>query len=108
MAVNVKEGELMMVSEWFCEWEGRTEGRRWRSGVSYSPLEQTLRVSTPAWLSRSLLQPSILSSGSRTCMLMEHHGGTRSSRSHILLHLLLNWMAELGSSGHGPHFLSRV
>ena len=79
VAVDVKEEELMIFDEWNCEWEWRTEGRRRRDGVSYSPLEQTLHVSTPTWQSRSLLQLNILSIRSRTCMLTECHGGIRSS-----------------------------
>ena len=75
----VRAGELMMFNKWICEKEERTEGGRQRDGASYSPPEQTLHVSTPTRLSRSLLQPSILSIGSRTCKLMEHHGGIRSS-----------------------------
>ena len=38
-------GELMIGDKWFCEWEWRTEGRRRRGEVSYSPPEQTLHVS---------------------------------------------------------------
>ena len=37
--VDVKEEELMMCDKWICEWKRRTEGGRWRGGVSYSPLE---------------------------------------------------------------------
>ena len=108
VVVNVKDGELMMVGKWFCKWEEGSEGRRWRGEVSYSPPGQTSHVSTPAQLSRSLLWLSILSIGSRTCMLMECHDGIRSFQSHILLRLLLNQAAELGSSGHGPHFLGKA
>ena len=108
VAVEVRDGKLMMFSEWSCEWEERTEGRRWRGGVSYSPLERTSRVSTPVRLSRSLLRPSTLSIRSRTCVLMERHGGTGSSRFHTLLLLLLNWEVELGSSGRGLCFLCRA
>ena len=79
MAVDVKDGELMMVDEWFCKWGERTEGRRWRGGVSYSPLEQTSHVSTPARLSRSLLWSNTLSIGSKTYMPTKRHGGVRSS-----------------------------
>ena len=107
VAVDVRERELMMFDGWWCKWEW-TEGRRQRGGVSYSPPEWTLRVSTPAQLSRSLLWPSILSIGSRTFVPMESCGGARSSRSHTLLLLLLNQAAELGSSGCGLHFLGRV
>ena len=107
IAVNVKDRELM-IFKWSYKWEERTGRRRWRSGVSYSPLEQTSHVSTPTWLFRSLLQLSILSIRSRTCVPMERHGGVRSSQSRTLLLLLLNWEAELGSSGHGPHFLGKV
>ena len=105
VAVEVREGEFMMFDEWSCEWEERTEGGRWKGGVSYSPLRWTLHVSTPAQLSRSLLLPSTLSIGSGTCEPTGSHGGARSSRSHTLLCLLLNRVAELGSSGRGPHFL---
>ena len=90
VVVDVKEGELMMVGGWFCEWEERTGGKRQRSGVSYSPPGQTSHVSTPARLSRSLLWLSILSIGSRTCVLTECHSGVRFSRSRIPLHLLSN------------------
>ena len=38
MVVEVRGRELMMCSEWFCKWEEKTEGRRQRGGVSYSPL----------------------------------------------------------------------
>ena len=34
--MDVKDGELM-IFEWSGEWEERTEGRRRRGGVSYSP-----------------------------------------------------------------------
>ena len=95
--------ELILNGEW-CEWE-RTEGRRWRGGVSYSPPGRTWHVSTPARLSRSLLRPSILSIGSRTYVPTGSHGGVGSSRSRTLLLLLLNRVAELGSSARGPHFL---
>ena len=108
MAVEVREGELMMFDEWFCEWEWGTEGRRRRGGVSYSPPERTLHVSTPARLSRSLLQPSNPSIGSRTFVPMGSLSGTRSSRFRILLLLLLNRGAELGSSGCGPRFLGKA
>ena len=67
--MDVREGELMVCDEWVCEWEERTGGRRWRGGVSYSPPGQTLHVSTPAWLSRSLLWPNIPSIRSGTCIL---------------------------------------
>ena len=79
VAVDVNKGELMIFDERVCEWEEGTEGRRWRGGISYSPPGQTLHVSTPAWPSRSLLWLSTLSIGSGICMLMENHGGTRSS-----------------------------
>ena len=36
VAVNVKEGELMMFIRWLCEWGKRTGGRRQRGGVSYT------------------------------------------------------------------------
>ena len=108
VAVEVKKGELMMGDEWFCEWEKKTEGGRWRGGVPYSPLEQTWHVLTPTWLSRSLLRPSTLSIRSRTCVPTGGRGGVRSFRSHILLRLLLNWAAELGSSSRGPCFLCMV
>ena len=78
VAVEVKEGELM-IFKWSCEWEERTEGKRWRGGVSYNPLGWTSHVSTPAWLSRSLLRLSIPSIRSGTCMPMGNHGGARSS-----------------------------
>ena len=107
VSVAVNNGELM-IFEWSCEWEERIEGRRQRGGVSYSPLGQTLHVSIPAQLSRSLPQPSILSIRSRTCMPTGNHGDVRSSQSRILLHLLLNRAAELGSSGHGPRFLGKA
>ena len=103
----VKEGELMMFDKWVCKWEERIGRRRRRSGVFYGPLGQTWDVSTPTQLSRSLLWLSTLSIGSGTCMPMESCGGTRSSRSCILLLLLLNWGAELGSSGCGLHFLCK-
>ena len=77
MAVDVKERELIVFDKWSCEWE--KTGRRRRGGVFYSSLEWTLHVSTPAQLSRSLLQLSILSIGSRTCVLTEHHSGIESS-----------------------------
>ena len=105
VAVVVSEGELMIFDKWFCEWEWGIEGGRRRDGVSYSPPERTWRVSTPARLSRSLLRPNILSIGSRTCVPTERHGGAGSSLSRILLRLLLNRVAELGSSGRGPRFL---
>ena len=47
VVVFVREGELMMFDKWLVEWKGRTEERRWRGGVSYSPPGQTLCVSTP-------------------------------------------------------------
>ena len=65
-------------------------------------------VSTPAWLSRSLLQPNTLSIGSGTCVLTEHHSGIGSSQFHILLHLLLDLVAEQGSLGHGWSSHGRV
>ena len=104
VAVFVREGELIVCSRWVCEWE-RTEGRRQRGRVSYSSLRWTLCVSTPAQLSRSLLWPNTLSIRSGICMPMGNLGGTRSSQSCILLHLLLNQEVELGSSSHGSHFL---
>ena len=104
VAVLVREGELMMCDKWVYEWEERTEGRRQRSGVSYSLPEQTLHASTPAWQSRNLLWPSIPSIRSGTCMLMGYHSGIESSQFHIPLLLLLDWKAELGSSSCGPHF----
>ena len=107
MAVDVKDGELISFDEWVCEWE-RVEGRRQRSGVSYSPLEQTLHVSTPAQLSRSLLQLNTLFIGSGTCVPTGNHGGIKSSRFCILLLLLLNQVAELGSSDCGPRCLHMV
>ena len=107
VVVEVRERELMMFNEWSCEWEERIEGRRWRDGVSYTLLEQTLHVSAPTRQSRSLLRPSTLSIGSGTCEPSGNQGGARSSRSCILC-LLLNWGAELGSSGHEPRFLSRA
>ena len=79
VAVGVKEGELILCDEWVYEWEERTEGRRRRGGVSYSPPEWTLHVSTPAWLSRSLLRLSTLSIRSGTCVPMGNCGGIRSS-----------------------------
>ena len=78
MAVDVKEGELILCSEWVCKWEESTEGSRQRGGVSYSPPEWTSHVSTPVWLSRSLLWLSILSIGSGTCIPMGSHSGIRS------------------------------
>ena len=69
---------------------------------------QTLHVSTPTWLSRSPLQPNILSIRSDTCKLMECHGGIESSQSHILLCLLLDLVVELGNSGCEQHSHSRV
>ena len=106
--VDVKEGELMLFCKWFCKWEERMMERRQRDGVSYSPPKQTSHVSTPIQLSRSLLWLSTLSIRSGICMLMGFHAGIRSSRSHILLHLLLHWVAELGSSSHGYCSLYRV
>ena len=78
-AVEVSKEELMFGDECVCKWEEKSEGRRWRGRVSYSPPEWTLHVLTPAQLSTSLLWPSILSIGSSTCVLMEHHGGIESS-----------------------------
>ena len=75
----VKDEELIVYNKWFCKWGERTEERRQKGGVSYSPPQWTLHVSTPAWLSRSLLWPSIPSIGSSTFVLMESHSGTRSS-----------------------------
>ena len=37
VAVEVREGELMMCDEWFCELEETTKRRRLRGGVSYTP-----------------------------------------------------------------------
>ena len=48
VAVEVKEGELMMFDKWSCEWEEKFLERRQRGGVSYSPPGRTLHVSTPA------------------------------------------------------------
>ena len=104
VTVDVKNGELIVFGERCCKWK-RTEGRRWRGGVSYSLLEWTLHVSTPTQLSRGLLWPNTLSIRSDTCMLTGNHGGIRSSQSHTPLLLLLNWVAELGSSNRGPCFL---
>ena len=101
----VRDGELILFVEWLCEWGERVEGRRQKSGVSYSPPGQTWHVSTPVWLSRSPLWLNTLSIRSRTCMPTGSHSGVRSSQSHILLLLLLNWVVELGSSGCGLHFL---
>ena len=36
VAVDVKEGELMLFDGWWCEWEEKTGGRRRRGGVSYT------------------------------------------------------------------------
>ena len=79
MVVEVKDKELMMFSERICERGEKTEGRRQRGEVSYTPQEQTWCVSTPAWLSRSLLQLNTLSIISGTCMLSECHGDIESS-----------------------------
>ena len=106
--MEVKDRELMMFGGWLCEWEWRTEGRRQWDGVFYSLLEQTSCVSTPTRLSRSLLWPSILSIGSRTCIPMGSHGSAGFSQFRILLRLLLNQAAELGSSGCGPCFLGKA
>ena len=107
VAVEVKDGELILSGEW-CEWEGKTEGRRRRGRVFYSPPGRTSRVSTPTRLSRSLLRPSTLSIGSGTCVPLGSHSGIGSSRSRTLLRLLLNRAAELGSSGRGPRFLGKA
>ena len=107
VAVEVKDGELIVFDEWSCEWERGSEGGRRRGGVSYSPPERTWHVLTPARLSRSLLRPNILSIGSGTCEPTGSRGGARSSRSRTLLRLLLNRVAELGSSGRGPRFLDK-
>ena len=107
VTVEVKDGELILSDEW-CEWEERTERGRRRGGVFYSPPGRTSRVSSPARQSRSLLRPSILSIGSRTCVPTGNRGGVGSSRSRILLLLLLNRAAELGSSGRGPRFLGKA
>ena len=72
------------------------------------PQEQTSHVSTPAWLSKSLLQLNTLFIRSGIYMLTGSHGGTRSSQSHTLLLLLLNWRVELGSSSCGHHSPYRV
>ena len=106
VVVDVKKGELMMCSKWFCKWEERIEGRQWRGGVFYSPPGWTLHVSTPTQLSRSLLQLNTLSIRSGICMPMGNHSGVRSSQSHTLL-LQLNWGVELGSSSHGLYFLRK-
>ena len=108
VVVLVREGELIAFDREDCKWGKRSKGKRQRGGVSYSPLEWTLRVSTPAQLSRSPLRLSILSIRSGTCMLMGNHSGIGSSRSRILLHLLLNQAAELGSSSRGPCFHGKV
>ena len=79
VAVEIREGELMMFDEWSCELGKRTEGGKQRGGVSYSPPERTSHVSTPVRLSRSLLRPSIPSIGSRTCVPMGNCGGVGSS-----------------------------
>ena len=76
---EVSEGELILCDEWWCEQEGKTEGRRRRGGVFYNPPGRTLHVSTPARLSRSLLRPSTLSIGSRTCVPMGNQGDVESS-----------------------------
>ena len=107
VVVDVKEGELIVFDGRCCEWE-KTEGRKWRGGVSYSPPGWTWGVSTPTRLSRSLLWLNIPSIRSGTFVLSGNLCGARSSQSHILLLLLLNWMAELGSSGCGPCFLSKA
>ena len=79
VVVDVKDGELMLVDRWFCEWEERTKGRRRRDRVSYSLPGQTLRVSTPARLSRSPLWLSISFIRSRTFVPLENLGGIESS-----------------------------
>ena len=79
VAVDVKEGEFMMFNEQVCEQEENTDGGRQRGEVSYSLQEWTLHVSTPTWLSRSLLQPNILSIGSNTSVPIEFHSGIESS-----------------------------
>ena len=78
VVMDVKERELILYDKWVCKWEERAEGGRQRGGVSYSPLRQTLHVSTPTRLSRSLLWLNTLSIRSGTCVLMEHHGGVGS------------------------------
>ena len=57
--VFVREGEFMMCDGWFCKWEEETGEKRQGDEVFYSPLGWTSHVSTPAQLSRSLLQLSI-------------------------------------------------
>ena len=76
--------------------------------VSYSPPEQTLHVSVPTQLSKSLLQPNTLSIRLGTCVSMECHSDIRSSQSHILLHLLLSQAVELGSLVCGQGFHDKV
>ena len=104
VVVEVNKGKLIVCNEWVCEWEERTKGRRWKGRAFYNPLGQTLHVSAPAWLFRSLLWPSTLSIGSGIFILTENRDDTRSSQSCTPLLLLLNWEAELGSSSCGPCF----
>ena len=68
----------MVYDEWVCDWEERTEGRRWWSEVSYSFQGWTSCVSTPIQLSKSLLWLNTLSIGSGTYMPVGSHSGVRS------------------------------
>ena len=52
--VGVKEGELILFDRRVFKWE-RTEGRRWRSRVSYNHQVWTSYISVPAQQSTSLL-----------------------------------------------------
>ena len=79
VAVFVKDRELIVYNEWVCEWEERTEGRRQRDRVFYSPQGQTSHVLTPTQLSRSLLWSNILSIRSGICVPLGSCGGARSS-----------------------------
>ena len=79
VAIDVKDGELIVSDKRSCERERKTERRRWRSEGFYSLPGWTLCVSTPPWLSRSLLQLNTLSIRSGTCVLMGNCGGIRSS-----------------------------
>ena len=78
VVVEVSKGEFMMCNEWTFKRKERTEERRWRGGVSYSPLRQTLHISASAQLLYlGVFFCQVPRSG--TCMLMECHSGIESS-----------------------------